>query len=83
MQQQATAAGKALAIGFVILFGGFALASGIVGLLYLWPAFDPFGFHPHSYPERMLWALAFLVGGAPFAGWVGIVWRSLRVSPPA
>jgi hypothetical protein len=51
MQRWTTAAATALAIGFVVIFGGFALAIGIVGLLYLWPTFDPLSLQPHSYPS--------------------------------
>ena len=78
MQTHTDGRANALAWGFIVLAGGLTLGLTAMGVLYLWPGFDPLNLHPAGYWVRIPIASAILVPAVACAGLTAQVWDALR-----
>ena len=64
--------------GCIVLSGCVALGFTAIGVLYLWPGFNPLNLQPDVYPVHLLFTLLFLVMGIPWAVVAALFWHMLR-----
>jgi hypothetical protein len=71
---------NALVWGCILLSGGATLGCIAIGVLCLWPGFNPLHLQLAWYPVHLLFTSVFLAVGILFAIWTALFWHILSAS---